>query len=120
MRILLVDDHEDTVESLQLLLEAEGHLVGTARNGCDALRQAPSFSPETIVLDLGLPDMNGLTLCRELRRQNPEIRCAIALSGYGDQEIIDACKRAGFDAHLLNPCSVEELLAAFSCEGAST
>jgi CheY-like chemotaxis protein len=114
MRILLVDDDEDTTVSLQTLLEFEGHKVKSAFNACDALRLAPSFAPEGIVLDLGLPDTSGFALCRELRRQNPTIRRAVALTGYGEQKTIDACRRAGFDAHLLKPCSVEEVMGALA------
>ena len=114
MRILLVDDDEDTALSMQALLELEGHSVASAFNACDALRMAPLFAPEGIVLDLGLPDTNGFELCRQLRRQNTSIRMAVAVTGFGGQKAIEACRRAGFDAHLLKPCTVEEVIAALA------
>jgi CheY-like chemotaxis protein len=114
MRILLVDDDEDTALSMQTLLELEGHVVASALNACDALRVASSFAPEGIVLDLGLPDTNGFELCRQLRRQSTSIRIAIAVTGYGGQKTIEACRRAGFSAHLLKPCTVEDLVTALA------
>lgn len=109
-RILVVDDNTDAVESLALLLELEGHDVRTALDGPAALDLASDFQPEAILLDIGLPGMDGYEVARRLRGR-PETSGAliIAITGYGQQEDRALTKAAGFDHHLVKPVDPEEL-----------
>jgi two-component system OmpR family response regulator len=109
-RILVVDDNTDAVESLALLLELEGHDVRTALDGPAALDLASEFRPQAVLLDIGLPGMDGYEVARRLR-ERPETREAliIAITGYGQQEDRALTKAAGFDHHLVKPVDPEEL-----------
>jgi len=109
-RILVVDDNTDAVESLALLLELEGHEVRTALDGPTALDLASEFQPQAILLDIGLPGMDGYEVARRLR-ERPETREAliIAITGYGQQEDRALTKAAGFNHHLVKPVDPEEL-----------
>lgn len=109
-RILVVDDNTDAVESLALLLELEGHDVRTALDGPAALDLASEFRPQAVLLDIGLPGMDGYDVARRLR-ERPETREAliIAITGYGQQEDHAPAKAAGFDHHLVQPVDPEEL-----------
>jgi len=109
-RILIVDDNEDSAESMALLLKFDGHQVEMAHDGLTALRVAQSFQPEIILLDIGLPGMNGYDVARQLRAQ-PETNRAqlIALTGYGQEEDRKRSKEAGFDYHLVKPVEPEAL-----------
>jgi two-component system OmpR family response regulator len=81
-RILIVEDHADSADLLRLLLEAEGYVVRTAATGEQARQSLPLFKPEIILMDLMLPDVEGLDLLRELRTASPET-CVIVVSGHG-------------------------------------
>ncbi|BBA34873.1 PAS domain-containing protein [Methylocaldum marinum] len=109
-RILVVDDNTDAVESLALLLELEGHDVRTALDGPAALELASDFRPEAVLLDIGLPGMDGYEVARRLR-DRPETREAliIAITGYGQLEDRALTKAAGFNHHLVKPVDPEEL-----------
>jgi len=109
-RILVVDDNTDAVESLAFLLELEGHDVRTALDGPAALDLASEFRPQAVLLDIGLPGMDGYEVARRLR-ERPETREAliIAITGYGQQEDRALTKAAGFDHHLVKPVDPEEL-----------
>ncbi|HYE34024.1 response regulator [Methylocaldum sp.] len=109
-RILVVDDNTDAVESLALLLELEGHEVKTALDGPTALELASDFQPQAVLLDIGLPGMDGYEVARRLR-ETPEMSKAliIAITGYGQQEDRALTKAAGFDHHLVKPVDPEEL-----------
>jgi two-component system OmpR family response regulator len=109
-RILVVDDNTDAVESLALLLELEGHDVKTALDGPAALELASDFRPEAVLLDIGLPGMDGYEVARRLR-DRPETREAliIAITGYGQLEDRALTKAAGFNHHLVKPVDPEEL-----------
>jgi signal transduction histidine kinase len=110
-RVLVVDDNEDAREALRFLLEDEGHRVRTAGDGPDALREAEAFHPEVILLDIGLPGMDGYEVARRLRKQ-PGSRDAriVAVSGYGQAEDRERSRAAGFDDHLLKPVPPARLL----------
>ncbi|MGX2039263.1 response regulator [Methylocaldum sp. MU1018] len=109
-RILVVDDNTDAVESLALLLELEGHEIKTALDGPSALQLASGFHPQAVLLDIGLPGMDGYEVARRLR-ERPETCDAliIAITGYGQQEDRALTKAAGFDHHLVKPVDPEEL-----------
>lgn len=118
-RILIVDDNVDTAESLGMLLGLEGHVVRVAHDGPSALRAAEEFRPEVVLLDIGLPRMDGYQVARHLR-ERPETATAalVALTGYGQDEDRRRTRDAGFDAHLLKPVDLDALRAALARCGA--
>jgi PAS domain S-box-containing protein len=103
-RILVVDDNLDSAQSMALLLELEGHEVQMALDGPQALERAQTFRPQVIVLDIGLPGLNGYEVARQVR-SDPEMKqtVLIALTGYGRAEDRARSKEAGFDHHLTKP-----------------
>jgi CheY-like chemotaxis protein len=109
-RVLVVDDNVDAAESLGLLLRLWGHDVRLAHNGPDVLRAAEDFRPAVVLLDIGLPGMNGFEVARRLR-QGPAGRHAVlvALTGYGQEEDRRLAAEAGFDHHLTKPVDPERL-----------
>jgi CheY-like chemotaxis protein len=111
-RVLVVDDNEDAREALRFLLDDEGHDVRTAADGPEALAVASAFRPDVVLLDIGLPGMDGYEVARRLR-QIPECRSTFiaAVSGYGQPEDRIRSQAAGFDEHLLKPVSAGPLLA---------
>jgi len=111
-RILVVDDLAASAETLMTLLEMEGFQVRVAHEGQQALDIARAFRPEVVLLDIGLPGMNGFEVARGLRAQ-PESRDAllIALTGYGEVESRTRSAQAGFDFHMVKPADVNLLLA---------
>jgi CheY-like chemotaxis protein len=109
-RILVVDDHEDSVMMMAALLRHKGHEVATARNGTAALEIATTFCPEIILLDIGLPEIDGYEISRRFRRIPATAGTfIIALSGYGTKEDRDRSRDAGFDYHLTKPVAPEAL-----------
>ncbi|WP_442497158.1 PAS domain S-box protein [Methylobacter sp. sgz302048] len=111
-RILVVDDYADAAESLTMLLQAEGHAVETADCGLKALERAQAFRPQVVLLDIGLPDLDGYEVARRLRAL-PETHDAVlvALTGYGQTEDRERSRSAGFNHHLLKPVNFEKLSA---------
>jgi PAS domain S-box-containing protein len=109
-RILVVDDYADAAESLTMLLQAEGHAVETADCGLKALERAQAFRPQVVLLDIGLPDLDGYEVARRLRAL-PETHDAVlvALTGYGQTEDRERSRSAGFNHHLLKPVNFEKL-----------
>ncbi|MFZ2313780.1 MAG: PAS domain S-box protein [Methylobacter sp.] len=109
-RILVVDDYTDAAESLTMLLQAEGHEVEMANCGIKAIELAQVFHPQVVLLDIGLPDLDGYEVAKRLRAL-PETRntILIALTGYGQTEDREFSKSAGFNYHLLKPLNFEEL-----------
>ncbi|MGK3987725.1 ATP-binding protein [Sorangium sp. So ce136] len=111
-RILVVDDNPDVAESVRMLLEAMGYSVFVARNGPAALEAAPGFRPDVVLLDIGLPGMDGYEVARRLRRQaGLERALLVALTGYGQEEDRRRSRAAGFDHHLVKPVSRATLQA---------
>ncbi|HVE52907.1 MAG TPA: response regulator [Ramlibacter sp.] len=111
-RILVVDDLAASAETLLTLLEMEGFQVRMAHEGADALRIAREFRPDVVLLDIGLPGMNGFEVAHGLRSQ-PESQDAllIALTGYGEAESRSRSAQAGFDFHMVKPADVNLLLS---------
>jgi signal transduction histidine kinase len=110
-RILVVDDHEDSAESMATLLELSGNRVQCAGDGLAALEAIERFDPQIVLLDIGLPKMNGYEVCRAIRR-NCSIRqpIVVALTGWGQKTDLEESKEAGFDHHLVKPVPFEALL----------
>ncbi len=109
-RILVVEDHQDSADALRMLLSEIGHEVRMASEGHEALDVARSFVPEVILLDIGLPGIDGYELARRLR-ELPETRDAhlVAVSGYGQQKDRERSAAAGFDTHLTKPVDPAKL-----------
>ena len=117
-RILVVDDNEDSAEALSVLLRLNGHLVESANDGRHALEAAERFRPDVILLDLGMPGMNGYEACREIRKQPwGGGMLLIAQTGWGQDQDRQRTKDAGFDGHLTKPIDqnrLEEILTNLS------
>jgi two-component system CheB/CheR fusion protein len=109
-RVLVVDDHEDATASLGILLRLMGHDVRVANDGASAIEAACAFRPEVVLLDIGMPVMDGYEVARRLRRE-PSCDGArlIALTGYGRDEDRQRSRSAGFDDHLVKPVDLESL-----------
>jgi two-component system, chemotaxis family, CheB/CheR fusion protein len=107
-RVLVVDDNTDNVESLAMLLRGRGHTVTTANSGARALTLARSFKPDVALIDIGMPDMDGYAVARELRRSRGAVKL-IALSGYGQAEARERARDAGFQEYLVKPASAEDI-----------
>jgi two-component system, chemotaxis family, CheB/CheR fusion protein len=114
-RILVLDDNLDQAGSLSLLLTLWGHDVRTTHDGPAALAEAAAFRPEVVILDIGLPGMDGHEVARRLRR-DPAFRetVLIALSGYGTDEDRRQSQEAGIDTHLVKPVEPGALRALLS------
>lgn len=100
-RVMLVEDHNDTRDVLAQLLQSWGYSVKACGTGQEALAEAPAFQPEVILLDLGLPILDGYYVAEHLKRYGSPV--LIALTGYGQQANVDHCRQAGFAMHLLKP-----------------
>ena len=111
-RILVVDDNHDAAEATKVLLELGGHEVKMVGSGADALASAPVFAPHVVLLDIGLPEMDGYVVAQRLR-ELAETRgaCLIALTGYGQPADRERARSAGFDHHLTKPADPDSLLA---------
>jgi two-component system, chemotaxis family, CheB/CheR fusion protein len=111
--ILLVDDDVDTVNVFRSLLEARGNTVDTAHDGSTALSIATARPPDVAILNISMPGISGLELCRRMRAmpwgRNVTI---VALSGWGRDKDRQAAIAAGFDSYLLKPVKFADLLAA--------
>jgi PAS domain S-box-containing protein len=109
-RVLVVDDNVDAAESMATLLRLWGHQVRLAHNGPEALQAAGQCQPEVVVLDIGLPGMNGYEVARFLR-QDPRFGqpLLVAVTGYGEEEDQRRSTEAGFDRHLVKPVAPEAL-----------
>ncbi|MCL7421260.1 MAG: PAS domain S-box protein [Methylobacter sp.] len=114
-RILVVDDNRDAAQSLSLLLNTVGHAVSLAYDGHAALETALAERPEVVLLDIGLPGMDGYAVARALR-QHPALGTThlIALSGYGRQVDREQARKAGFNGYLTKPVDFDELQCALT------
>ncbi|MCC7008273.1 MAG: response regulator [Acidobacteria bacterium] len=109
-RVLVVDDNEDAASMLQSLLELRGHTVWTARNGADALRLAEQSPPDVVLLDIGLPGMDGFEVAAALRRSRTGATMfLVALTGWGSDHDRVRARDAGFDAHVTKPAELHEI-----------
>jgi len=104
LRVLVVDDHADTVGSTAIRLRMGGHEVKTASNGVEAVARTRRFQPHIALLDLAMSDMDGYEVARRIQKLVlPRPPLLVALSGYGDGAAIRQSAEAGFDLHLLKP-----------------
>jgi signal transduction histidine kinase len=109
LQILVVDDNRDAADSLAMLLRLLGHNAVTAYEGNATLEQAAARCPDVVLLDIGLPGMDGYEVCQKLRGQGLCQTRIIALTGYGQQQDREQSLSAGFDAHLTKPVDLEAL-----------
>lgn len=110
-KVLIADDNHDAADSLSMLFELAGHEVRVAHSGRAALSIAQAFRPDTAVIDIGMPDLNGHEVARQLR-QAPwgGAMHLIALTGWGQEEDRRRSSEAGFDHHLSKPVDADRLL----------
>src|SRR5208283_5026992 len=104
LRVLVVDDNVDTVTTLTLLVQESGHDVRTAFDGSAVLEAALDYRPNVVLLDIGLPGLNGFEVAKQLRQQ-PALQKAVlvAMTGYGRESDRQRSQEAGFDHHLVKP-----------------
>jgi CheY-like chemotaxis protein len=104
LRILVADDNADGADSLAMLLQADGHVVLTALDGRRAVEVAEAFSPDVILMDVAMPNLDGIEATREIRgrRWGQQIRI-IALTAWGQEAERQRTREAGMDAHLVKP-----------------
>lgn len=109
-RLLVVDDNRDAAESMSMLLEMWGHEVAFAYDGPSALATAERLQPEAVLLDIGLPGMDGYEVAERLR-ELPQARDAvlIAITGYGQEDDRLRSRQAGIDHHLVKPVAPDAL-----------
>jgi len=109
-RVLIVDDSEDGAESLAMLLELAGHETYKAHDGVEAIEAAERLRPHAVLLDIGLPRLNGYEACRRIRQQPwGKDLVMVALTGWGQEEDRHRSREAGFDAHLVKPVDHDAL-----------
>jgi signal transduction histidine kinase len=119
LKILVVDDHRDGAETISALLASMGHEVRAVHDGASALPAANEFRPQLILLDIGLPSLNGYEVCRLIRSQPWGTRMTIvAMTGWGDEDAQRRTRDAGFDRHLVKPLEEAPLLAAIALSAA--
>lgn len=118
-RVLIVDDNRDSAHMLGMLLKSSGHVIETAHDGEEALHAVRRFGPDAVLLDIGLPKLNGYEVARHIRADDSLRQpLIIAVSGYGQSEDRRRSQSAGMDTHLVKPIdpgALRELLAAATC-----
>jgi CheY-like chemotaxis protein len=109
-RVLVVDDNRDAAESLGMLLTMLGATVHVSYSGTDALKALATHKPSVVLLDIGMPEMDGYEVARRIR-ELPDFRdvTLIALTGWGQDKDRRRSHRAGFDFHLTKPANVDAL-----------
>jgi CheY-like chemotaxis protein len=110
-RVLAVDDNRDAVESLAILLQAEGYETRTAHNGVEAIRIFEAWNPEIVILDIGMPGFDGYEVAQRIRMLKPrEQVLLIAITGWGQHAHIERAFAVGFDHHLVKPADPDALM----------
>ena len=121
-RVLVVDDNRDSADTLAALLEAWGHDVRALYDGPSAIAAAAEFKPRVVLLDIGLPKMNGYEVAARLRKSASDPLILVAFTGYGQDEDRKRVREAGFDHHLvkpLEPTELEKILDAVDTDAAA-
>jgi CheY-like chemotaxis protein len=113
VRVLVVDDNQDSAEMVSEALAHLGHQVAVAHDGPGALERTAEFQPDVVLLDLGLPMMDGFEVARRLRDGGSTVHL-VAMTGYGQASDRDATRAAGFDAHLVKPVDLATLERAIT------
>jgi two-component system CheB/CheR fusion protein len=120
LRVMVVDDNVDTARALSLLLKKLGCTTHEVHDGPPVVEAAKSFQPDAILLDIGLPGLDGYEIARRIR-QTPKLSSIrlVAVSGYGQQQDREKSREAGFDCHLVKPVQFDALLEALPATDAS-
>jgi PAS domain S-box-containing protein len=120
-RVLVVDDNRDSAESLALLLRLFGNDVRTAHDGRQGLVVAETYRPDVVLLDIGLPGLNGYEVARQLR-ERPKLAgvVLVALTGFGTEEDRRQARAAGFDHHMVKPVDLDALQELLVSLGAAS
>ena len=110
LRVLVVEDNVDAAETMKMLLELCGHVVRTVHDGLAALEAALEYQPQVVLLDIGLPGLNGFEVAKRLRQQ-PSLGkiVLVAMTGYGELSARQRSEETGFDYHLVKPADFEKL-----------
>jgi signal transduction histidine kinase len=110
-RVLVVDDNRDAADTLATLLRTLGVTVAVAYSGRTAIEAVATFAPDTVLLDIGMPEMDGYETSRRIRAQHGNDLLLVALTGWGQDEDLRQSRAAGFDHHLVKPPDIERLRA---------
>jgi CheY-like chemotaxis protein len=111
-RVLIADDNSDAATSLAMLLRFEGHEVKVVNNGRQALAAVAEEAPEFVLLDIGMPDIDGYEVARRLRQLTlPSKLTLIAVTGWGQESDKARAMAAGFDHHFTKPIEPDDLFA---------
>ncbi len=113
LRVMIVDDNRDAADSLSMLLQFEGRHTLCAYSGEQALQDIVAFDPQLVLLDIGLPGLDGYEVARRLKTISPALR-VVALSGYSQAEDQQRSAAAGCDAHLVKPVDLDSLKGVFA------
>ena len=115
LKVLVVDDHKDTARMSMMLLRSWGHHVRVANTGLEALEQARDFHPQVVLLDIGLPDLDGYEVARRIRN-DPDLQAArlVAITGYGQASDRATALEAGYDQHMVKPVEPADLKKALA------
>jgi signal transduction histidine kinase len=110
LRVVVIEDNKDAADLLVMWLENKGHLVHLARSGPDGLALVGEARPDVVLCDIGMPDMDGMEVCRRIRSDYPPyLPLMVALTGWGMDEDRRRTKEAGFDHHLVKPVALDKL-----------
>ncbi|HEX4332238.1 MAG TPA: ATP-binding protein [Usitatibacter sp.] len=111
LRILVIEDNDDGREMLRTMLELHGHEVRAASTGVEGIKEARRWLPDVVLLDVGLPDLDGYEVARRLRAERAMVQAKlVAITGYGQSEDEQRAYRAGIDVHMTKPVEPQELL----------
>jgi CheY-like chemotaxis protein len=117
-RVLVVDDNHDAGDSIAVVLQLLGAEVRVMRDGATALAAFDAFAPTVVLLDIGMPDMNGYEVARSIRaRPGGAAATLIALTGWGQEDDRRRAREAGFDHHLVKPAELPVLLGLMAQAG---
>lgn len=115
MRVLVVEDDATAAQSIAFLLRHAGHEAEVAGDALSAVAAAEANPPDVVLLDIGLPGMDGWQLARRLRRlEGPKRPLLVALTGHADEEDVRRSRKAGIDLHLAKPADASRLEALLS------
>jgi two-component system CheB/CheR fusion protein len=116
LRVLVVEDYTDTAESLRILVSAWGHEARIARDGPAALDAVGDYLPDVVLLDIGLPGMDGWEVAIRLRQVPELVRCVlIVISGYTAEGDVQRSRAVGCDCHLIKLANPDELRRMLTC-----
>jgi CheY-like chemotaxis protein len=119
-RVLVVDDNVDAASAMDLLLQSLGHETRVVHDGTQALQIVVDFWPDIVLLDIGMPGIDGYEVARRLRavRQEQALRI-VAVTGFGQETDRKKSREAGFDMHLVKPVAIDDLAQALGKRGGS-